>query len=285
MIPMGRSGPPVVLSIQRIELRWFRQGREFEFCDLRHIAYNFRPVFDMPTQDAILRATLIAKLRRSAMFEGLCDLEIARVAGYSRDIPVLKGGVICREGDPVIGFYVVVQGVIEAYRTGANGDERLIHLVHPGETFAEVTVAGHTTYPASARALEDADVVLILSKPFLTHLAEHPQLAIRMLASLSRRIHRLVGVIESYQLRDAESRLLRWLLDQCSGLTGTENISLSTTRQVLATELGTRRETLSRIFTRLRDEGMITVRGREIGIQDVAALRHRLDLRRGREPS
>jgi CRP-like cAMP-binding protein len=53
---------------------------------------------------------------------------------------------------------------------------------------------------------------------------------------------------------------------------------------VLATELGTRRETLSRILARLRDEGVIVVRGREIGITHVAGLRQRLDRRRGQEP-
>ncbi len=238
----------------------------------------------MPTQDAILRATLIAKLRRSAMFEGLCDVEISRVAGYSKDIPVAKGGIIFREGEPVKGFYVVAQGVIQAYRTGINGDERLIHLIHPGETFAEAAVAGHATYPASSRALEDSDVVLIRAKPFLTHLAQHPALALRMMASQGRRMHRLVGVIESYQLRDAESRLLRWLLDHCGGATGIASINLTTTRNVLATELGTRRETLSRILSRLRDDGVISLLGRAIEVKDVTALRQRLDQRRRRDP-
>ncbi len=228
----------------------------------------------------IRRATLAAQLRRAAIFEGLCDAELSRIADYSREISMPKGGIIFREGDPVTAFFIVSRGVVEAYRTGPGGDERLIHLVHAGESFAEAAVAGPLGYPASARALEAAEIVAIGSGPFLIHLSERPELALRMLATLGRRLRGLVTVIEGYQLRDTESRLLRWLLDRCVQPTGPATVTLTTTRVMLATELGTRRETLSRLLARLRECGAIRIEGRKIEIPDAAFLHQRLEKRR-----
>ncbi len=234
----------------------------------------------MSPHHLIRRATLTAQLRRAAVFEGLCDAELSRIAGYSREISMPKGGVIFREGDPVTAFFIVSRGVVESYRTGPCGDDRMIHLVHPGESFAEAAVASPLGYLANARALEAAEIVAIESQPFLIHISERPELALRMLATLGRRMRGLVAVIEGYQLRDTESRLLRWLLDRCDSPTGPATVTLATTRAMLATELGTRRETLSRLLTRLRGCGVIQIEGRKIQISDTALLYQRLDDRR-----
>lgn len=231
----------------------------------------------MPISETIQRATLFAKLRRTAIFEGLNDTEMTRLAGYCEIFRVPKGESIFREGERVVGFYIVASGVIGAFRCGITGNEQLIHLIHAGESFAEAALTSKTGYPASSRALEDSEVVKIAKKPFLAHLADCPDLALRMLGSLSRRLHGLVAVIETFQLRDTESRLLRWLLDRCTQESGPATITVTTTRTVLATELGTRRETLSRLLGRLREDGVMEVRGRQIKISDAAVLRLRLE--------
>lgn len=231
----------------------------------------------MPISETIQRATLFAKLRRAAIFEGLSDAEMTRVAGYCEISRVAKGEVIFREGERVTGFYIVSRGVIQAFRRGAAGNEQLIHLVHAGESFAEAALTSENGYPASSRALEDSEVVKISKQPFFEHLQDCPALALRMLASLSRRLHGLVATIETFQLRDTESRLLRWLLDRCTAISGPATITVTTTRNVLATELGTRRETLSRLLGRLREDGALEVRGRQITIADTAGLRLRLE--------
>ncbi len=233
----------------------------------------------MQSQDLIRRATMCGKLRSCAIFEGLPDVDILRVADYAEERAFGKGEFVFRVGEPVEGFFLVIRGIIGAFRSGMDGEERMIHLIQPGESFAEAAVAGPKGYMATARALEDSEVVLIHAKPFLAHLTEQPDLTIRMLASLSRRMHGLVAVIEGYQMRDAESRLLRWLLDRCATTSGPATVVVPTTRTLLAHELGTRRETLSRILAKLRDDGEVVVDGRAINVTDVATLRRRLEQR------
>lgn len=222
----------------------------------------------------IRRAALASTLGHSLIFEGLSGDDLLQIAGYSTIAKLAKNDILFHEGDEVEGFFVLQEGMIKAYRTDADGREQLIHLIHPGQSFAEPAVGGLSGYPADTRALEDSVVILIHREPFLEHLRRHSELALRMLASLSRHLHELVGTIESYKLRDAESRLVHWLLERCGKEEAASQITMNTTRAVLAEELGTRPETLSRIFAKLRGLELITTEGRHIQVPDPVGLRN-----------
>jgi len=227
----------------------------------------------MHPPESIRLAALASSLQQAAIFSGLPEADLMRIAGYAEAKVLRKGEILFEEGEPVTGFYLVRQGLIEAYRIGEGGREQLIHLIHAGESFAEPAVAGLPGYPAHTRALEDSEVVLIRGGEFLDHLREQSDLAMRMLASLSRHLHGLVSTIENYKLRDAETRLLHWLLERCPGDDQPAVIQLAITKGVLAAELGTRQETLSRLFSKLRKSGILKVEGREITVTDPTGLR------------
>lgn len=227
----------------------------------------------MTSPDTIRTAALAAELRQSSIFGGLAESELLQIAGYAERIQLAKGETLFREGDPVIGFYVVLRGSIKAYRINAAGKEQVIHLIHAGGSFAEPAVAGLPGYPAHTCALEPTEVVLIRGPEFLNHLKINSELALRMLASLSRHLHELVHTIESYRLRDAETRLLHWLMRHSESADAPHQFELSTSKAVLASELGTRQETLSRLFATFRRAGILRMSGRSITIADPAGLR------------
>lgn len=227
----------------------------------------------MPKIRLIQRATLASALQRAAIFKGLPEEDVIRIAGYAARQSLDKGEILFEEGGEVRGFYIVTKGLIKAYRIAENGREQLIHLVHPDESFAEPAIAGLMGYPAHTKALEKTEVILIPATEFLAHLRERPDLSLRILASLSRHLHELVTTIENYKLRDAETRLLHWLIHRCPDGEPTATIRLAISKGTLAAELGTRQETLSRILAKLRDSGEIEVRGREISVLDTGRLR------------
>ena len=82
-------------------------------------------------------------------------------------------------------------------------------------------------------------------------------------------LHELVTTIGNYKLRDAETRLLR----RCEDGAPSSVICLSISKGTLASELGTRQETLSRILAKLRAAGTIEVDGRRITVPDTGELR------------
>jgi len=231
----------------------------------------------VPPDVAPLRtAAIAATLRSCQLFSGLPAAELEVIAAFSLLRVIPKDGYLFREGDPAEGFYVAQKGAINVHRVSPAGKEQVIYVFRPGESFAEAALATPQGYPANARAVESSAVVLVPKAPFLALLGRRPDLALRMLGSMSQHLRVLVGLVEDMTLKDVETRFLHWLLQRCPrGSAGAAVVELGTTKRVLAAELGTSSETLSRTFARLRGDGLLAVQGGELRVADVAALQAR----------
>ena len=135
----------------------------------------------------------------------------------------------------------------------------------------EAALASATGYPANARAVEPSTVMLIPKAPILDLIGRRPDLALRMLGSMSAHLRVLVGALDDLTLKDVETRLLNWLVKHGRGARDGV-IQLPGTKRVLAAELGTSSETLSRTLARLRDDRLISVAAKSIAVHDAARL-------------
>jgi len=162
----------------------------------------------------------------------------------------------------------VQQGALNVHRVNAAGKEQVIHIFRPGETFAEASLAMERGYPADARAVGAAQVLLVQKAGFLALIKRQPELALRMLASMSGHLRALVGQLEDLTLKDVETRLANWLLKRCPPphLTKPVKIKLTTTKRNLAAELGTVSETFSRTLAKFRDQSLLAVDGQVITV-------------------
>lgn len=231
----------------------------------------------MSEQPAELRiAALAHSLRACELFAGLPAADLEAIATFSILKPLPKGTHLFREGETSEGFYVVQRGAVSVHRVSPAGKEQVIRVFRAGDSFAEATLATGTGYPADARAVEASTVVLIPRTPMLTLLAHRPDLALRMLGAMSQHLRVLVGLVDDLTLKDVETRFLNWLLKRCGrDARGAASVELASTKRVLAAELGTSSETLSRTFAKLREEGLLDVRGATVQIHDVIALEAR----------
>lgn len=126
-------------------------------------------------------------------------------------------------------------------------------------------------FPASAEVTEEARLLSIQSEPFRKRLHAEPEIAVAMLASVSRRMHYLVGQIEQLQLRSGTQRVAHFLLKQCPAREGPAEIVLPYDKSLIASRLGMKPESFSRALARLRDLGVRTARS-HVSISDTAAL-------------
>ncbi len=228
----------------------------------------------MPTapRAADLKLTgLVSSLRCCQLFTGLSPEDLAVIAGFIQVLRLAKDDSLFHEGEPSRGFYVVQAGAINVHRVSAAGKEQVIHVFRMGESFAEAALASPTGYPANARAVEASTVLLIPKAPILELIGRRPDLALRMLGSMSAHLRVLVGALDDLTLKDVETRMLNWLVKHGRGAKGGV-IQLPGTKRVLAAELGTSSETLSRTLARLRDEKLITVAAKSISVHDPARL-------------
>ena len=213
---------------------------------------------------------LTGSLRCCQIFSGLPAEELAAIADFAMPQSLAKGAYLFREGEASRGFYVVQRGAINVHRVSAAGREQVIHVFRAGESFAEAALATATGYPADARAVEPSTVLLIPKAPILALIGKRPDLALRMLGSMSVHLRVLVGMLDDLTLKDVETRLINWLVKHSHGRAGP--LQLPGTKRVLAAELGTSSETLSRTLARLRDRRLIAVAGKTIHVQEPAAL-------------
>jgi len=230
----------------------------------------------MATSFAEFKQAAIANTLRSyQLFAGLAPADVRGIAEITLVKSLDRGDYLFREGDASHGFYIVQRGAVNVHRVNAAGKEQVIHISSAGESFAEATLATLASYPADARAVEPSQVLLVQKRGFLELLKRQPELALRMLGSMSFHLRVLVGQLEDMTLEDVETRLANWLMKRCADPNSDRpvTIELRTTKRVLAAELGMVSETFSRPLAKFREQKLITVKGRLLTVLSPQKLR------------
>jgi CRP/FNR family transcriptional regulator len=220
------------------------------------------------------KIAIINSLRNCQLFTGLPPSDLENIAAVTVLKSLEKGNYLFQEGDPAHGFYVVQRGAVNVHRVNAVGKEQVIHIFRAGESFAEVALATDTDYPADARAIEPTQVLLVQKEGILALLKRQPELALRMLGSMSSHLRVLVGQLEDLTLKDVETRLANWLVKRCPNPQSDQpiHIELALTKRMLAAELGTVSETFSRTLAKFREQKLLTVKGKTITVLSPAKL-------------
>jgi CRP/FNR family transcriptional regulator, dissimilatory nitrate respiration regulator len=179
----------------------------------------------------------------------------ARLVSIARIVQLEKDEVVFREREECPGVYIVGSGLVRVYRCAPNGKEHVLHMVGPGNAFAEVAAIAGFRCPASAQAVVPTQCVLLPGEPFRRLLEEHHELCKEMLVGMSLWVRHLVELLEDVVLRDAIGRLARFLLDAPTDREGL--VELPALKRHVASHLNLTSETLSRTLRRLLDAGVI----------------------------
>ena len=217
----------------------------------------------MPSTDIIAATPL---------FSGLPEEELDRIRAIVVERPFARQQTIFSEGDPADGFYMVAEGKVKIFKVSAEGKEQILHIFGPGNPFGEVPVFTGKRYPANAQTLVASRLLYVPRGDFVDLIAANPSLALNMLAVLSLRLHQFTDQIESLSLKEVPGRLAAYLVLLAAERDPAGWVDLPISKGQLASLLGTIPETLSRIFSRMSDEGLIEVEGRRIQLLDLAAI-------------
>ena len=216
-------------------------------------------------------------LRKTPLFASLTEQEMHALAKRVSTMHFQRGQLLFGEGDSCMGLFLVASGKIRIFKLSPAGREQVLAVEGPGSSFAELPVFDGGNYPASASALEDAQVLFISRKDFQNFCREHPEVALKVIAVVGARLRRLVGIIEDLSFTTVRQRLIALVLrlTQTGGTPSKEGlrVELTKTHQDLAAELGTVRELVSRNLSRLQAEGLLEVEGRKIIVKDLAGLK------------
>lgn len=211
---------------------------------------------------------LLAFLGSTQLFEGLSREELAAIAQLARQQSYGKGDIIFHQGDEGNGFYIIQSGRIKVFQLSASGREQILHIFGEGDHFAEVPAFDGKPFPASAAALEPANVLFFPRQFFFTLLEQNPVLTINMLKSFARHARRFSHLVDHLSLHEVPGRLAIYLLQLSERSQQANSVVLDLNKGQLAAMLGTIPETLSRVFYKLSREGIIAVDGSTITLLD-----------------
>lgn len=204
----------------------------------------------------------------SPLFNGLPPEQVDHIVRIVVKKHFNRGETIFFEGDKGTGFYMVESGKVKIYKMSLSGKEQILHIFGPGEPFGEVPVFHGQPFPATAEALMKSSLLFFPRDKFIQLVHETPSIALNMLAVLSMRLRRFASQIESLSLQEVPARLAGYLMYLSEEQGNTDVIELEISKGQLASLLGTIPETLSRIFAKMSEEGLIAVDGRTIRILD-----------------
>jgi CRP-like cAMP-binding protein len=218
-----------------------------------------------------------ALLSGQPLFSGLSSEEITRITQNVRESRPQKGEILFNKGDECRGMHILLSGLIKLFFISPRGQEKVVEIIHPGQMFGEALMFLERPYVVTSQALADSWVLYFPKNTIFEELERRPELARKMLASLSVRMHQLISDIEDYSLHSGKKRVIGYLLREISnGSLPTENYSctihFSISKNVIASHLNMTQEHFSRILHELVGIGMISVHGREINIPDIRKL-------------
>lgn len=213
-------------------------------------------------------------LLNSPQFAELGKKDLARLAAATSRVRAPAGTVLFRRGEPCAGVYVIVYGQVKLAVHGAEGAEKILEILGPGQTFGEPFMFLDEPHLSFAETLADSLLLLVGKAAVLQTIAGNAHFAKTMLASMAQRLQRVFTDIEAYTLKSGSQRVVEYLLREVpADAKDALDVRLPAAKSVVASRLSITREHFSRVLHELTHAGLIGVSGRVIHIADPARLR------------
>ena len=213
-------------------------------------------------------------LSRVPLFAALSEQELELLAKRTVRQQFSAGQLIFDEGETCQGLFVIESGAVKIFKTSASGREQVLAFEKPGGTVAELPVFDDGPYPASALASEDSLLLFISKSDFRSICLERPEVALKVLKAVGKRLRRLVYLIEELSFTTVRHRLAALLLRRAkAGEQTPEGMRFTLPpNHEIGSEIGTVRELVSRNLSRLQADGIISMDGKEVVVVDLARL-------------
>ncbi|MGC9002258.1 MAG: Crp/Fnr family transcriptional regulator [Dictyoglomus sp.] len=219
-------------------------------------------------------------LKNVPLFEDFSDEELEKLLVISKDKTYPKDAVIFQKGDLGNFFFLICSGRVKVIIETEEGKEGILSILYPTEFFGEMSLLDGEPRSATVVALEETRVIIIERNDFLILLYKHPELALKILKTLSLRLRKANRQIETLMFLDAPGKVARLLIDIAQERGKKINneilIDLEFTRQELGNLIGVSRETTTRILKSFEEDGILSIERNQVIIKDVWELKRRI---------
>jgi len=217
-------------------------------------------------------------LGRVPLFADLSERDLAELAQVAVPRRYEPGQAVFREGDSGDTCFVVREGSVRVTRRHSDGRVITLAELRPGEMFGELAMFGGETRSASVEALEPTRALAILSGDLRRILAQHPDLAVKMLEALANRLRDANERLSRQSFQTVAGRVASALLAQAKARSDGEeaerDIVIEATQAEIAQLAGASRESASRFLAKLERAGLITTGRGRVVVHEPESLRN-----------
>jgi CRP/FNR family transcriptional regulator len=210
------------------------------------------------------------------LFATLSEQDRAHLASLAVEKRYVAGETLFYEGVACEGLHVIGEGAVKITKTSSSGREIMLAIEAAPNSVAEVPLFDDGNYPATVVAVRDTTAFLLRKDDFRRFCASKPEVPLKMLAVVGKRLRQLVGLIETVTFGSVRQRVAGGLL-QAAELSPEGHRVVSLTHEEIALRLGTVREVVSRNLSRFQAEGFIRIVKRQIEIVDAESLQREAD--------
>ncbi|MFB1082644.1 Crp/Fnr family transcriptional regulator [Jeotgalibacillus sp. JSM ZJ347] len=212
------------------------------------------------------------------LFDELPMNELKKIDQSSTMTPVKKGTQLLIPGQSLDILFILKKGQVRLYRMTPNGKQFTTDILVDGNVFGETDSFTLTDQDTYAEAMTDSYICTMNKEKFEQFIRSSPDVSLKLIQILSNRLKETYDLSEKIALADVRFRTLFLLLkmSEKSGKREKEwqSIQMKLTHEDLATMVGSSRESISLLMSRLKKEGLIkkTLRGYAIKADEIQQL-------------
>ncbi len=199
--------------------------------------------------------------RKAPLFSELNDSELDAIVALASSSSVPKKSIVVQEGEVGNALFVILSGSVKISYYASDGREVVLSLLHEGSIFGEMSLLDKRPRSATVSTLEDSRLAQIRQNDFEHLLLDQPQIALKLLTEVVSRLRRTSMILERISTMDVPHRLYDYIQDYCKRFGAKDEdgyyaVKLQT-HQLIADQLSTSRETISRAISALKKEGIL----------------------------
>ena len=224
-----------------------------------------------------MKMNRIAALQCTMLFRGLATEALTDIARRAVELHLQRGEMLFLSGEPAKGLFVVVKGKIRAFQQNEDGREQVMYVDAAGSVLGDVPVFDDGPYPASAMAEADAQVLFIEKNDIRELCAKYPSLALAALRMMAGKVRKHSTLVEALSLHEVGQRLALFLLAETQTAIFPADapmaFRLRLSNHEIASRIGSVRDVVSRAFSRLKHQRLISMDDRDVTILDLQGLK------------
>jgi CRP/FNR family transcriptional regulator len=198
------------------------------------------------------------------------DVFVSQLLDNANLVTLKENTTVFQQGDTCGSYYILLDGTIKVFTRAENGREIVLYRIHRGDSCVLTTscLFGNKNYPAEGQTEVAVTALAIPADQFNQALQESTAFRELVFSAFSSHISELIVLVEEVAFGKLDIRLAKHLLNQCD-----DKQTLTATHQLIATELGSSREVISRQLKELEVKGYIKINRGNIKIKNLTALR------------